>query len=351
MAADPLDEAAHRWFMSAMAAGGEPGPPWPRMRRCASGWARSWGPTRLQLDAALDYGRCAEAAGRAAADGQALAAGLDGLKLACLCLGDTGGLRRVMAELDPLARSLGDQFRLQWIEFESAFLAVAAGDWAGARAAIEAAIVSNGRAGYPHCAAWYTANLGWLARLQGRDTEAIALGRRALGLTEQHEHGWWRAAASAMLGDTLLLAGERAEAIGLFERGLAAAREAGAEAYVMRCAAPLAAATGSRAVLAEAAGLLERAGLPAGGAWVLGYESYVSLARRWWRRASPTAPAACWPRCWPSRSGRRGRRSWPRSSAEPPLAVPVPVAARLQCRCNPSRQPCPDQPGSPGRRN
>jgi hypothetical protein len=31
-------------------------------------------------------------------------------------------------------------------------------------------------------------------------------------------------------------------------------------------------------VLAEAAGLLERAGLPDGDAWVLGYESYVSLA-------------------------------------------------------------------------
>jgi hypothetical protein len=101
--------------------------------------------SRLQLDAALDYGQRAEAAGRAAADSQALAAGLDGLKLACLCLGDTSGLRRVMAELDPLARSLGDQFRLQWVEFESAFLAVAAGDWAAARAAIEATRRWRGR--------------------------------------------------------------------------------------------------------------------------------------------------------------------------------------------------------------
>ncbi|HEV3295764.1 MAG TPA: hypothetical protein VG123_42865, partial [Streptosporangiaceae bacterium] len=45
----------------------------------------------------------------------------------------------------------------------------------------------------------------------------------------------------------------------LFERGLAAAREAGVEAYLLRSAAPLAAATGSRLLLGEAAGLLERA--------------------------------------------------------------------------------------------
>jgi tetratricopeptide (TPR) repeat protein len=79
----------------------------------------------------------------------------------------------------------------------------------------------------------------------------------------------------------VLLAGDRAGAIALFERGLAAARQAGVEGYLLRCAAPLAAAAGSRALLAEAAGLLEQASIPDGGAWMPGYEAYLSLAEAW----------------------------------------------------------------------
>jgi tetratricopeptide (TPR) repeat protein len=84
-----------------------------------------------------------------------------------------------------------------------------------------------------------------------------------------------------MLGDTVLQTGDRAGAIALFERGLAAARQAGLEAYLLRCTAPLALATGSRAQLEEAAGWLERASIPDGGAWMLGYEAYLSLAQAW----------------------------------------------------------------------
>ena len=67
----------------------------------------------------------------------------------------------------------------------------------------------------------------------------------------------------------------------MFERGLAAAQQAGLEAYLLRCTAPLALATGSRAQLEEAAGWLERASIPDGGAWMLGYEAYLSLAQAW----------------------------------------------------------------------
>ena len=236
---------------------------------------------RLRLDVALDYGRRGVATGRAAADDQALAAGLDGLKIAYLSLGDTRALADVLADLIPLLRRRGDLFLLQWAEFEGAFLAVAAADWDRASAAVEKAIELNQRSGYPHCAAWYTAHLGWLARLRGRDREAVELGRRALELTEEHEHTWWQATACVMLGDTLLLAGDRAGAIELFERGLAAARESGMEAYQLRAAAPLAATTGSRVLLGEATGWLERAGMPDGGAWMLGYEAYLSLAQAW----------------------------------------------------------------------
>ena len=236
---------------------------------------------RLRLNAALDYGLRAVAAGRAAADDQALATGLDGLKFAYLSVGDTSALANVLAELGPLLRRLGDLFRLQWAEFEGAFLSIAAAEWDGAAAAIRAAVEVNHRGGYPQWVAWYVAHLGWLTRLRGRDDEAVTLGRRALVLIEQHEHSWIRATACAMLGGTMLVRGDRAGAIELFERGLAAGQQTGLEAYLLRSAAPLAAATGSLVMLGEVAELLEKASIPAGGAWVFGYEAYLSVAQAW----------------------------------------------------------------------
>ena len=242
---------------------------------------------RLRLDAALDFGLRAVAAARASADDQALAAGLDGLKLAYLSLGDTHGLVAVLAELSPLLRQLGDLFRLPWAEFESGFVPIAAGDLDQAAAAFETGTDVIRRVGYPHSVAWFVAHSGWLARLRGRDEEALRLGREAVALTEAHEHLWWRAAACALLGGTVLRTGDRAGAIGLFERGLAAAEEAGVEAYLLRCAAPLAAATGSRAILTDADRLLDQASMPAGGAWLPGDDAYLSLARAWLDQGHP----------------------------------------------------------------
>ena len=90
-----------------------------------------------------------------------------------------------------------------------------------------------------------------------------------------------------MLGTTLQLTGHRAGAIELLERGLAAAEAGGGEANLLRCAAPLAEATGSPAVLAAADRLLEQASIPAGGAWVSGEDAYLSLARAWLGRGHP----------------------------------------------------------------
>jgi hypothetical protein len=79
--------------------------------------------------------------------------------------------------------------------------------------------------------------------------------------------------------------------VGAYERGLTAARESGMEAYLLRCAAPLAVATGSGTVLTEAAGLLEQASIPDGGAWMPGYEAYLSLAQAWLARGEPDLAA------------------------------------------------------------
>ena len=236
---------------------------------------------RLRLDVALDYGLRAVAAARASADEHALAAGLDGLKIAYLSLGDVQGLAGVLAELNPLLRSLGDLFRLQWAEFESAFPFIAAAKWDKATTAMETALGANRRGGYPQCAVWYTAHLGWLARLRGRDDDAMAFGQRSLAMSEQLEHTWWKSAACAMFGMTLLQRGDQAGAVEVLERGLAVAEQAGVEAYLLRCAAPLAAATGSPSVLARADRLLEQATIPVDGAWLLGEESYLCLAQAW----------------------------------------------------------------------
>jgi tetratricopeptide (TPR) repeat protein len=236
---------------------------------------------RLQFDLALDYGQRAATAGRAASDEHALAAGLDGLKNVHAYLGHTDVLATVLDELDPLLRRQGDLYLLQTAVFESAFVPMAAGDWDQAIAATEEAIEINRRSGWPHWAASFFAYLGWLARLRGRDDQAVSLGRRALHLCRANDHPWVGALACAELGTTLVAAGNRAEAIELFERGHATAQTAGAEAYVLRCLGPLAEVTRSPAVLAEADRLLAGARLPAGDAWVLGYEVYLSVARGW----------------------------------------------------------------------
>lgn len=238
---------------------------------------------RLRLDDALDLGVRAAAAGRAAADDKALALGLDGLKTAYLCRGDAGSLAGVLTELTPLLRRRGDLFRLQWAEFEWAFPAIAAADWDRAVTAIETAIEVNRRGGYPPSAAWYVAHLGWLARLRGRDAEAVTLGRRALTLAE--DHPWWRPAACAMLGGSLLVTGDEAGAVAMFEAGLARAEDGG-EAYRLRCAAPLAEVTGSAELLDLAAGLLDQARTSDGG-WVLGEDAYLAVARAWLARGDP----------------------------------------------------------------
>jgi DNA-binding SARP family transcriptional activator/tetratricopeptide (TPR) repeat protein len=242
---------------------------------------------RLQLRTAVNYGQRAAAAGRAAGDDQALAAGLDGLKTAYWHAGDVAGLTEVLAQLRPLVRRIGDTFLQPWAEFEAAFPAIAAADWDAAARAMRAAIELTDRGGYPHFAVWYTAQLGWLERLRGNVGQAVAVGQQAVELSREYPHTWNDAAAAAMLGDSLLLAGDRAAAIEHLDRGLTAARTAGVESYLLPCLASLARATGSLSLLTEGSRLLEQASIPADRAWVPGFYTYLQLARAWIEHDQP----------------------------------------------------------------
>ena len=207
---------------------------------------------RLHLDEALRASLRAVTAARASADDRALAAALDGLKLAYLSLGDLAGLAGVLAELTPLLRRLDDLFRLPWAEFKAGFLSVAAAlGWAAP--AFETAVEVNRRGGYPHCAAWYVAHLGWLARLRGRDGEALALGRQAVALTGEHDTpgGGPQHTPCSAARYCAPATGPRRSACSSAAWPRPGRR--GWRRFLLRCAAPrLAAATGSRFALADA---------------------------------------------------------------------------------------------------
>ncbi len=242
---------------------------------------------RLSFTEACDQGRRAAAAGRAAADEQALLVGLDGLKTALAYLGEVGELRAVIEELEPLARRTGDLLRLHWVLFESALSAVADAAWTDARERIEEALAANRRSGYVAHEVWMRAHLGWVLRLQGLHEHAVEHGRRAVVLGDRAGHRWWRPSARALLGATLLERGAVAQAVDLLVDVVDQTRQAGAEVHLLRCLAPLAEATGDIEVLTEADALLRAIDAPAGAAWLTGMDTYTAVARAWIARDEP----------------------------------------------------------------
>ena len=242
---------------------------------------------RLSFTEALDCGRRAAAAGRAAGDERALLLGLDGAKTALAYLGELAELTEVVTELEPLARRQGDLFRLHWAVFEGAFPAIASADWKRARAGIEEAIEMSVQSGYVGHEPWLVAHLGWVARLQGQHDESTALGRRAVALSGRTAHRWWQPTAQALLATTLIEAGGTAEAIALLNDAVAQLGPDGNEAHRLRCFAALAQATNSRAVLDVADELLSGIVAPPGSAWLLGTDAYLSVARAWLHHDRP----------------------------------------------------------------
>jgi DNA-binding SARP family transcriptional activator/energy-coupling factor transporter ATP-binding protein EcfA2 len=250
------------------------------------GWQAVVAANRLRFTDAVALGARAVEAGRAAGDDGALAAGLDGLKTAHAYLGDTAALRPVLHELEPLLRRGGDLAKLRWAVFEAALPAVAVCAWEEAAGRMAEALAIDRRCGQTPHEPWFVAHLGWLERLRGRHGEAVELGRRSVDLATAATHRWWRSTTAALLATTLLeraAPGDVDEAIRL----LTAADRGDTEAYVLRCLAPLAEATGERAVLVEADARLAAVRTPAGGAWLAGGDVYLAVARAWLSAGEP----------------------------------------------------------------
>jgi tetratricopeptide (TPR) repeat protein len=245
----------------------------------------------LRFAEAVEHGQHALQTARAGSDQDALAAALDGRKTSLAYLGEVHELQPVIDELEPLLRRSGDLFRLHWAVFESAFPAVARGEWTQAEERIRAALEVQRRSGYSAYAGWHVAHLGWLARMQGRYEEATEIGRRAVALCEDAPHVWCAATAGAQLGVTLLERGETDAAVRVLEQAWDTALH-GADAYRLRCAAPLAEATRDREMLAAADALLAGITAPAGSAYLVGDWCYLAVARAWLGLGEPARARA-----------------------------------------------------------
>ncbi len=248
---------------------------------------------RLRFDEALRLAGRAVAAGRASGSDRALAHGLDAQKNVYAFLGEPEPLRRLVDELRPLLSPLGDLEYLSWVVFEAAIPAIAAADWAQAQERIREAVTlgrHEGIVSYSCC--WFVAHLGWVARLQGRLDEAVRHGRDAVDLVPAAGQVWFGPATRSLLAGTLLELGDAAGAREQLEAALRDAGPDGAESYRLRCLAPLAEVTGDPAVLAEAEALLAGISAPPGGAWFLGVDAYLSVARAWLGRRDPARARA-----------------------------------------------------------
>jgi hypothetical protein len=206
---------------------------------------------------------------------------LDGLKTAWSYLGDPEPLRAVIAELEPAVRARDEPWLLQWVVFESSFVAAAEGRLDDARALVAEALGHNERSGFPAYASYLQAHDGWFARLAGDLDDAVRAGREAVTASSPVEHPWWSAAAAGLLAATLVeraTGSDRREAEKVARRALAGAGPAVATAGRLRCAAVLARLTGDPAVTADATAALDAVECPPGQAWVVGADCYLALA-------------------------------------------------------------------------
>ena len=310
--------------------------PGDRGRRCSAGWpcspATGCGSTRRSSSA----GRAVRAA-RASGSDRALADGLDGLKNVYAYLGEADALRRTLDELRPLLRRLGDLKvpavgRVRVGVPRDRARGLGGGAAAGRGDAVSSpqppdratrAGSSLTSAGWPACKAGWTRRCG----TGGTPVDLVA-GRRS---------GLVRPATEPMLAGTLVELGDaRRGASRCSRRPGGTPSPDGAEAYQLRCLAPLAEVT-------RRPGRAGRGGRAAGRDLRAARRRLVARRRRLpvgrpslaAAGANRPAPARCSPRCSPPRSGWTGCRCWSRPGWSTPGRGRRPVrAVRGRCaRC------------------
>ncbi len=251
------------------------------------GWHAVLATNRLRLDDAVALGLRAVAAGRRAGPAHALAVGLDGLKSAYAYLGASAPLRSVADELIPLLRDLDERMLLLWAVTEHSHVALGEADWDTADRQVADALEACRNSGEPGHLAWIVAHQAWMRRLRGDLDGALETGRAAVAQAAAYPHRWFGPAASAGLAVSLVAAGRRAEAVAALEPARGSTGPGTAEAFRVRCAAPLALASGDAGVLAEADALLDGVRAPRGDAWLLGLDSYLCVAQAWREHGRP----------------------------------------------------------------
>lgn len=239
---------------------------------------------RLRFRDAIRCAGRATAAAEACQDPDAHVFALDAVKAAHAYLGEVDVLARTVSALEPVLRRRQDLWLLQWTVFESAFVPLAAGDHAAARALMHEALELNRRSGIVAYQSWFLAHLAWEARLVGDLGRAMELGEQSVRSADELAHPWWHPMALAVHAVTLLGAGHPRTATALLERALHQAESAGTEAYRVRCLAALAEATGSTELLRLADELVHEIDCPDGSAWLLGADAYLCTARAWLAR-------------------------------------------------------------------
>ncbi len=196
-------------------------------------------------------------------------------------LGDSAELADVTRELEPRLRHAKATWLLQWCVFDSSFVQLSMGDWTAARQRIRDAIEINSQTGFPAYEGFFMAHRGWVARLDDDLSGALADGKLVVEKTGGTRHPWWYPTAAGYYAGSLLAAGRPDEAAEVAADGAACAGDAGPEAYLLRCQAPLVLATGSDDILASADRLLGSTSTPPGGAWIIGADAYLMVARAW----------------------------------------------------------------------
>ena len=111
-------------------------------------------------------------------------------------------------------------------------------------------------------------------------------------LTRRVPQAWFGPTADALLATTLLELGDTAEAVALLHEARNQADREGAEAYRLRCLAPLAEATGDPPCSPRRTRCSPASTRRPGSACLLGADAYLCIARAWLQHDEPARARA-----------------------------------------------------------